>query len=154
MVRISYLPVHLGVQLGPVGLVYQGSPLIEKKKDVNNPPRLWCQVELQGHNWIFTPVSVGGDLYPGSVFMLTVGSWHSFMLPAIFYLRMCVGSEYEREDRLMSLTSLPGDPGGPEKPGDPRGPWKEQTPRPPNEFPSNCKTAGHSINELRTIGEG
>lgn len=33
-----HLLVHLGVQQGPGGLVSRGSPLIETKKGVNNPP--------------------------------------------------------------------------------------------------------------------
>lgn len=36
--RFSYLLVHLGVQQGLGGLVYQGGPLIETKKGVRSPP--------------------------------------------------------------------------------------------------------------------
>lgn len=36
--NLSYLLVHLEVQQGLGGLVYQGSPLIETKKGVKKPP--------------------------------------------------------------------------------------------------------------------
>lgn len=71
--RFSYLLVHLGVQQGLGGLVYQGGPLIETKKGVRSPPGNDIK-QIHGYNFSFTSISDGGHLCPGAVIHRTCSS--------------------------------------------------------------------------------